>query len=105
MLIKTGKKAMKILRIDNGRGQFSIDGTNFDDIDKINKEQMLSMLDLLLKNDCDMDPYVDGSIPNEAQQIIYKAIYEKFLSIKNDKETFLNFKEDMFKDAIEKYKE
>lgn len=96
---------MKILRIDNRKGQFSINGTDFVDIDKINKEQMLSMLDLLLQNDCDMDPYVDDSIPNEAQQIIYKAIYEKFLSIKNDKETLLNFKEDTFKEAIEKYNE
>jgi hypothetical protein len=96
---------MKILRIDNRKGQFSINGTDFVDIDKINKEQMLSMLDLLLQNDCDMDPYLDGSIPNEAQQIIYKAIYEKFLSIKNDKETLLNFKEDTFKEAIEKYNE
>ena len=96
---------MNILKIENNKGLFSTDGVKCEVIEKISKEDLLAMLDVFIDNTCEMDPYNESLLPNEAHQIIYKAIYEKFQPLQENKERFKEFRNSLFKEAIEKYKE
>ena len=71
---------MKYLYIENGRGFFSVSGLETDKqtIDKIRKEDLLRLLNLIVdesaENGFEMDPYDEESLKNPAHKIIYKHI-------------------------------
>ena len=73
---------MKYLYIENGQGFFSVSGLETDKqtIDKIRKEDLLRLLNLIVdesaENGFEMDPYDEESLKNPAHKIIYKNIYE-----------------------------
>ena len=51
-----GNKIMQILKIENNQAKFSLDGVNFTSIDKITKESILSLINIVLdKNEIEMD--------------------------------------------------
>lgn len=75
MLIMKGNKIMKILKIENNQAKFSLDGINFTLIDKITKESILSLINIVLdKDDIEMDEYNEALLANKAHQIIYRSI-------------------------------
>lgn len=94
---------MKCLRIDNNKGWYSIDETNWAEIDKINKEDLLILLNLAINGEFTMDEYSEKDIANEAHKIIYSNIYYKFKELLKNKNQFKDTSENMYKDAIEKY--
>ena len=58
MLIMKGNKIMQILKIENNQAKFSLDGVNFTSIDKITKESILSLINIVLdKDEIEMDEY------------------------------------------------
>lgn len=94
---------MKYLKIDHGKGYFLLNGTEWIQIDQINKENILELLNICLSQDFEMDEFDKEKIANQAHQIIYKHIYEKFEDLKNNRNRFQDESESIYKTALEKY--
>ena len=99
---------MKFLKINDSKGYFlnpsnPEDGDWFE-IDKIEKEQFLSLMNMAISNDFEMDPFSEELIKNKAHQIIYKNLYSKFENLLQSKSRFRDESEKIFSDALEKYK-
>lgn len=100
---------MKYLYIENGQGFFSVSGLETDKqtIDKIRKEDLLRLLNLIVdenaENGFEMDSYDEESIKNPAHKIIYKNIYDKFDTLIKKRVQFLDETCNLYKSAIEKY--
>lgn len=96
---------MKYLKIDDNKGWYTIDAKNWIDIGKINKEDLLKLLDFAINDDkFEMDEYNETNLQNQAHQIIYENIYANITSVLNNRTRFKDESELKYKDAIEKYK-
>lgn len=96
---------MKILKIESNQGFYTITGTDYTSIDKINKEDLLKLVDITLEGDIEIDKYNEEIIKNKAHQIIYKNICEKLLDLDKRKEEFRDESDRLFLQEHEKYKE
>lgn len=96
---------MKILRISNSKGEFSLDVINYSSVDTINKDDLLNMIDVFVNSECEMDEYSEENIPNKAHQIIYQNLYRKFKELEQNKAQFKDMSENIYKDAIDKYRD
>lgn len=96
---------MKCLRIESNKGQFSVDGENWRDIETIGKDELLTIIDLVLDESCEieMDIYDEEKIKNPGHKIIYRNIFEKLNLLKSQKTSFLDEKNSLYKDAVNKY--
>lgn len=100
---------MKYLYIENGQGFFSVSGSETDKqtIDKIRKEDLLRLLNLIVdeskENGFEMDSYDEGSLKNPAHRIIYKNIYEKFDALIKKRIQFADETCNLYRSSIEKY--
>lgn len=94
---------MKYLKIEDSKAAYTIDGVNWKPIDKIDKDALLLLVDLALSGEFEMDAYDEAILNNQAHQIIYKNIFEKFTELLNNKDRFRDESESLYKDAIEKY--
>lgn len=100
---------MKYLYIENGQGFFSVSGLGTDKqtIDKIRKEDLLSLLNLIVyessENGFEMDSYDEESLKNPAHKVIYKNIYDKFDALIKKRVQFKDETCDLYRSAIEKY--
>ena len=100
---------MKYLYIENGQGFFSVSGMETDKqtIDKIQKEDLLNLLNLIVdegvENGFEMDSYDEESLKNPAHKIIYKNIYDKFDALIKKRVQFKDETCDLYKSEIEKY--
>ena len=98
-----GVNPMKFLKIEDNKGYFSLEGTSWLPIDQINKDHLLKLLELALSTDFAMDAFEKEKLANQAHQIIYKHIYERFLELSKSKNRFKDESEALYKAAIEKY--
>jgi hypothetical protein len=96
---------MKILRIDDNKGFFSIDEEHWEAIDEIDKAKLMALVDLVLESSVQMDEYSDTAIGNQAHQIIYKSIYEKLNALRDDKDKFRDESDRLYQDSFEKYQQ
>lgn len=104
MLIMKGRKAMKILKIEGGNGFFrTSDSDDWKPVDEIDKDGLMKLLNFFLDSDVEMDNFDENALSNQAQQIIYKSIFEKFSSLKENKGKFKDESERTYLDAIQKY--
>ena len=100
---------MKYLYIENGQGFFFLCclETDKQTIDKIRKEDLLRLLNLIVdesaENEFEMDSYDEESLKNPAHKIIYKNIYDKFDALIKKRVQFKDETCDLYKSAIEKY--
>ena len=95
---------MKCLKIEDNKGYFTIDGTDWSPIDEINKYHLLKLLDLAIEeDDFEMDAFAAEELANQAHHIIYKNIHEKFTEIRKNRDRFKDESESLYKDAIAKY--
>jgi hypothetical protein len=94
---------MKYLKIEDNRGLFSVDGRSWLPIDAINKEHLLVLIDKVLSDDFEMDEFRKDGLANQAHQIIYKNLYDKFRELQSNRSRFKDESESMYKAAIEKY--
>lgn len=106
MHMRRGEKDMKCLRIDHGKGQFIDKTGNYVDIDKMGKDDILYLLDVAIdeKEVFEMDDMAQNDIANPAHKVIYQNLSEKFADLLSQKKQFLDESENIFKDAIQKYK-
>ena len=96
---------MKILKIDNFLGYFSIDGNDYELIDNINKDALLELVNVALENEVEIDPYNAEFIKNPAHKILYKNISEKIYELNQERNNFKDEIERQFLNEYEKYKQ
>jgi hypothetical protein len=97
---------MKYLKIEDHKGHFIKDKnypTVWTEIDKIEKDDLLNLLDIATNEDFEFDPYDEAVLGNKAHQIIYKHIAEKFTIFLSNKSRFKDEADNLFKAALEKY--
>lgn len=96
---------MKILRIDGGNVFFwSVALGDWRKIDEIDKGGLLSLLDLYLGSDVEMDAPGEQNLSNEVHKIIYVHLYEKLDALRENKSSFRDESERRYFDEISKYK-
>ena len=99
-----GGPHMKCLKIEGGKGHFSINGADWLPIDQINKDHLFTLLDLAIEQDeFEIDEFNAETLANQAHQIIYRNIYEKFTEVRRNRSRFKDESAALYKDAIEKY--
>ncbi|MCY4576943.1 MAG: hypothetical protein OXB96_00715 [Candidatus Kaiserbacteria bacterium] len=96
------KNDMRYLKIKNDQG-FYWDGKEDREIDKINKDDLLKLLNAAETDEFSMDPYDDSLIKNKAHQIIYENIHSKITQFLDEKDQFKNQVDGLYKEAIRKY--
>lgn len=97
---------MTLLKIENNKGKFSIDGINFIEIEKISKDDILKMLEKVLSENeimIEESNEEDKKINSPAQKIIYDNIYEKVKEVTSEKDEINSFEEDEYYIAMKKY--
>ncbi|MDP2161163.1 MAG: hypothetical protein Q8K02_11810 [Flavobacterium sp.] len=98
---------MKYLKIENNKGFFLKQEKDQPDkwieIDKISKDDLMNLLEMVISNDFEMDDYLEENIAHKAHQIVYKSIFEKFTDLIKNKKTFADECDSQFRSAIEKY--
>lgn len=99
-----GKKYMNVLKIDSQKKSFfNTDGTD-KIITNITKEDILKILELIFENDdITFDEYSDDKIANEAEKVIYKHLYTKFVDFQQNKLSLKNEIDSLFSELTEKY--
>lgn len=103
--MKKGEKIMKCLKIENNKGFYSINGDDWIIIDKINKDHIMKLVELILDDiSIEMDEYDETNLANAAHKIIYSNIWGKLKELENRKTSFKDESERLYKDAMEKYK-
>ncbi len=95
---------MKILKVEDNKVYFSTNKSSWILIDKITKDDLLKLMDLTIEKKVGMDDFDADKINNQAHQIIYKNIYNKFKELLEDNKRFKDQSELLYKEAIEKYK-
>lgn len=93
---------MKYLKIENNKGYYW-DGSKYQEIDKINKKDLFTLLNIAESEDFEMDSYDESQLGNKAHQIIYENIYTKFEQFLGDKGQFKKEVDSLYKEAIGKY--
>jgi hypothetical protein len=98
---------MKYLKIEDNKAYYLDPGDRrtWIEIDKINKDHLLLLLDYAISDNFEIDPYSESVLANKAHQIIYKNIAEKFVNLIGAKDRFKDESENLYKDAIAKYKQ
>lgn len=97
---------MIYLKIEDNKGFFLKDKESPDDwteLDKIEKEDLMRLLDYATEEEFEMDEYNEEILGNKAHQIIYKNLYEKFDNFLSNKNRFKDETDNIFKEALEKY--
>ena len=100
------KKVMKYLKIEDNKAFFIKDKAQPEDwteIDKIEKEDLLKLLDYATEEDFEMDNYDEAILGHKAHQIIYKSLHEKLNNFLGNKERFKDQTESIYKEELEKY--
>lgn len=99
-----GKHPMKYLIIKDNKGFYTLDGEHEKPLDKITKEDLLSLLNAAIeKDDFEMDVFAPGNLKNPAHQIIYKHLHQKFEDISKGRIAFNDEKTNLYKEALNKY--
>ena len=85
---------MKILKIENNIGCFSVNGVEYKNIYEITRNDIFGILTSILENADDETNFdrisEENVILNDAQKIIYEKIYYKLIATKSKREEILN---------------
>ena len=96
---------MKLLKISENLGQFLSANGDYSSIDKINKDDLLRLVDCTLgEGEVELDPYDDQTIKNQAHQVIYKSIFQKLSDLEKRKQEFVDESARLFLEEYEKYR-
>ncbi|OAN63433.1 hypothetical protein A8B79_15260 [Balneola sp. EhC07] len=97
---------MKYLKIEDNKAFFIKDKAQPEDwteIDKIEKEDLLKLLNFATEVDFEMDDYDEITLGHKAHQIIYKSLHEKLSTFLSNKDRFKDQTESLYKEELEKY--
>jgi hypothetical protein len=97
---------MKLLKINEAVGQFLKADGAYESIDKIDKDDLLRLVDHTLEDEqFEIDAYDDQALKNQAHQVIYKSICQKLTELRNRRQEFLDESARLFLDEYERYRE
>lgn len=94
---------MKYLRVDSGKGQYSVDGTDWIDLDRLGKDDLVKLIDLALEDGFEMDAYAKEQIPNPAHEVIYRNLATKLTELLGKRDRFKDESQQQFREALLKY--
>lgn len=94
---------MKALKIDNSQGYFLTEEGGYEPIDKLDKNVLLTLVNLALEDGFEIDAYDEDKLRNQAYQIIYKSISEKLCDLHKRRQQFRDESENMYLEEYEKY--
>ena len=104
--MRIGEGDMKILKIENGKGYFfNSKSSAWKQIDEIDKEALLNLLEIFVAEEVEIDEFQDTLIQNQAQEIIYRNIHQKFEELKKNKNMFKDEADRMYLEEIQKYQQ
>ena len=102
--MKKEGKAMKVLKIEQGKGHFQIpDKADWRPISEIEKTSLMDLLNYFLENDVEMDEVDEEKLTNQAHLIIYKSIYDKLNTLSENKKKFKDESDRTYLEEIQKY--
>lgn len=96
---------MKLLKIDSYCGKFLTESGSYQTIDKVTKDDLLRMVEVILEGDAEFDEYDEDLIKNQAHQVVYKSLYDNLLSLQDRKAEFIDESKRMYLDDYKKYVE
>ena len=95
---------MKLLKTEDSKGHFLNEDEGFSTIDKITKEDLLRLAQLVLdEEEVEFDPYGEEEVRNEAHRILYKNICEKLEGLRARREEFCEQRDRLYQQAHEEY--
>lgn len=95
---------MKVLKIEDNNGYYrTSEGGDWRPIDEIDKEGLMGLLNCFLEKEVEIEDFDEKKLSNQAQQIVYKSIHDKFASLLKNKSKFKDESERMYLDAVKKY--
>lgn len=94
---------MKVLKIEKSQGYF-LSAEEYKPLDRLNKDDLLKLVDMVLAGDIEMDAYNEADLQNQAHQIIYKNVYEKLVDLQKRRAEFKDESERLFHREYENYK-
>lgn len=94
---------MKILKIEDNKGYFCANGEEFVSLDKLDKENLLNLVDYVLTEEVEMDSYDPEILKNEAHRIIYRSVHKKLQELISRKDEFFDKSEREFYEIYENY--
>jgi hypothetical protein len=95
---------MMLLKISESSGHFLNDSGEYQPIDKIKKEDLLRLLNLVIEKEVTFDEYDETKIKNQAHQIVYKSVLDKLKDLNSRKQKFIDETERLYLKDYEKYK-
>jgi hypothetical protein len=97
---------MKLLRIHENAAQFLKANGSYEAIDKIDKDDLLRLVDRTLDaDDFEIDTYDEQVVKNQAHQVIYKSIAQKLVDLRKRREGFIDESARLYLAEYEKYRE
>lgn len=96
---------MKLLKAEGGLGHYLADKGTYSPIDKINKDDLLRLVNWTLhEKDVEFDDYDETAIKNQAHQVIYKNVVQKLRALKARRTAFIDESERLYLTEYEKYR-
>jgi len=95
---------MKLLKVDNSLGYYWVEDNKYEKIDKINRNDLLRLVEHTLVDEVEFDEYNADTIKNKAHQIIYKNLYDKLVELESRKSEFKDESNRLFHREYERYK-
>lgn len=96
---------MKLLKIEANAAHFYVDGQTFQLIDKIGKDDLLRLANLVLSEEhIEIDSFTEAALPNQAHQVIYKSVSMKLIGLRDRRAEFLDESARLFLEDYENYK-
>jgi len=105
MHMMRGGEIMKCLEIKDGKGYFLNASGSMLPLDQMKKEDLMYLLDVATDEDSEfeMDDLEQNTIDNQAHQIIYTNLRDKFSELLTNRNRFFEESKNLYRDALEKY--
>lgn len=95
---------MQLLKIDEGKGKYWKIGDKYEDIEDINKEDLMELVNRVLdEEEIHIEAYDEEKIKNPSHKIIYESISFKLNDLRGKKDSFVDKRARMYLDDYERY--
>ena len=100
------RKQYEAIKNSENCGLYRNDKGEYVPIDKVGKEDLLQLVNWTLEEeDTEFDDYDDNAIKNHAQQVVYKSVVQKLLTLKGRRQEFLDGSARLYLDEYERYRD
>ncbi len=97
---------MKLLKIENNQGFFLEEAESYLPVDKINKEHLLSLVNLTLnEEEVEFDEYDADALGNQAHQIVYQDVHQKLSDLYGKRQEFIDDTDTLYLEDYQKYQQ